>query len=146
MVILWPSWLPLSVRGRHTISSWLLSTRYHQELFARQGVRRDKIVVVPQPADLDFFNPARTAPIELPGTQSGVCCARLCVAGGEASSIESNLVWVVFFSGAKPESFRFFSIMEWEHRKGWDLLLRAFLSEFSRDEEVPLPLLLLGGG
>lgn len=44
--------------------------------------------------------------------------------------------------GAGSESprrpFRFLSVFKWEERKGWDVLLRAFLSEFVADEGVEL--------
>jgi glycosyltransferase involved in cell wall biosynthesis len=34
--------------------------------------------------------------------------------------------------------FNFLSVFGWELRKGWDILLRAFLEEFTRDEDVAL--------
>jgi GT2 family glycosyltransferase/glycosyltransferase involved in cell wall biosynthesis len=39
-----------------------------------------------------------------------------------------------------PESknFRFLSIFTWNNRKGWDILLRSFIQEFSRNETVEL--------
>lgn len=39
-------------------------------------------------------------------------------------------------SGAPP--FRFLSIFKWEARKGWDVLLQAYLSEFEHGERVEL--------
>jgi hypothetical protein len=35
----------------------------------------------------------------------------------------------------------FLSIFKWEHRKGWDVLLRAFLTEFNAREPVDLVIL-----
>lgn len=40
--------------------------------------------------------------------------------------------------GAK--GFNFLSVFEWVPRKGWDILLRAFFSEFGADEDVALVL------
>jgi glycosyltransferase involved in cell wall biosynthesis len=37
-------------------------------------------------------------------------------------------------------SFRFLSVFRWQRRKGWDLLIRAFLEEFSPGESVELTL------
>jgi glycosyltransferase involved in cell wall biosynthesis len=37
-------------------------------------------------------------------------------------------------------SFHFLSIFDWQFRKGWDLLLRAYLTEFHRHEDVALVL------
>jgi glycosyltransferase involved in cell wall biosynthesis len=34
--------------------------------------------------------------------------------------------------------FNFLSVFEWNPRKGWDVLLRAFLTEFSRSDDVAL--------
>lgn len=34
--------------------------------------------------------------------------------------------------------FAFLSIFKWEHRKGWDLLLRAYMTEFTIDDPVVL--------
>ncbi len=48
-----------------------------------------------------------------------------------------------FRPGLKPlpiprHGFNFLSVFEWTHRKGPDVLLRAYLSEFHRDEDVAL--------
>lgn len=40
-----------------------------------------------------------------------------------------------------PTAFVFLSIFKWEHRKGWDVLLNAFVREFSADESVDLVIL-----
>jgi len=39
-----------------------------------------------------------------------------------------------------PDSrgFNFLSVFDWQHRKGWDVLLRAYLHEFRADEDVAL--------
>jgi hypothetical protein len=36
----------------------------------------------------------------------------------------------------------FFSVFKWEQRKGWDVLLKAFLQEFSGADDVVLYLLI----
>jgi len=40
----------------------------------------------------------------------------------------------------EKKEFNFISIFDWSLRKGWDVLLRAFIEEFSPDEEVSLTL------
>jgi glycosyltransferase involved in cell wall biosynthesis len=35
-------------------------------------------------------------------------------------------------------TFRFLSVFRWQERKGWDLLLRAYLQEFNRNDDVEL--------
>jgi glycosyltransferase involved in cell wall biosynthesis len=37
-----------------------------------------------------------------------------------------------------PRGFRFVSVFDWTARKGWDVLLRAYLEEFRHDEDVSL--------
>ena len=66
---------------------------------------------MPQPFDSVLFNPLVTAPMELP--------ERIGASGRPA--------------------FAFLSVFKWEERKGWDVLLRAYLAEFARtaDEVVP---------
>ena len=43
--------------------------------------------------------------------------------------------------GVGPETLVFLSIFKWEERKAWDVLLRAFYSEFSNKEDVVLLIL-----
>lgn len=38
------------------------------------------------------------------------------------------------------KSFNFFSVFVWDYRKGWDILLKAYLSEFKKHEDVALVL------
>jgi len=45
---------------------------------------------------------------------------------------------IVESSGADPGSFKFFSVFQWGYRKGWDVLLRAYWSEFTREDNVAL--------
>lgn len=40
--------------------------RFHAKVFEDGGVEASKIVVVPEPADVDFFNPLAATPLELP--------------------------------------------------------------------------------
>jgi len=43
-------------------------TRFHLETFAKSGVDVNKLVVIPESVDVDFFNPNVTRPIDkLPG-------------------------------------------------------------------------------
>lgn len=42
------------------------------------------------------------------------------------------------FKLPKKRGFTFLSVFDWQDRKGYDILLRAFLSEFKRDEDVTL--------
>jgi len=41
-------------------------------------------------------------------------------------------------SKQKPGQFNFLSVFKWEQRKGWDVLLKAYFTEFTKDENVAL--------
>ena len=47
-------------------------------------------------------------------------------------------------SHPNPNDYRFLSIFKWEARKGWDVLLRAYLREFSSQDDVSLHILTHG--
>lgn len=98
---------------------WVPS-QFHIDTFTRAGVVAEKLVKVVQPVDTHFFNPARVRPLRLPKTTP------------------------VFGSSTNPSPshpFVFLSIFKWEHRKGWDILLSAYLSAFSATDKVSLYLL-----
>jgi glycosyltransferase involved in cell wall biosynthesis len=38
----------------------------------------------------------------------------------------------------RPSPFTFLSVFRWQYRKGWDILLQAYLAEFTPDEDVQL--------
>ncbi len=116
-------------------------TQFHYETFAASGVNRSKLVVIPESVDIDTFNPETTQPLNhLPGYPE------------------------------TREYFKFLSIFKWEPRKvrrsfhhngmlfvlncltrlfpssfyldqGWDVLLRAYFEEFTRNDKVVLYLL-----
>lgn len=46
----------------------------------------------------------------------------------------------------EPRAFTFLSIFEWTFRKGWDILIRAFIEEFQPDEDVRLLIRTYQGG
>ncbi|KAL0024842.1 hypothetical protein WJX79_004444 [Trebouxia sp. C0005] len=82
-------------------------TEFHKQVFADSGVKANKLHVVPEPVDVDFFNPKGVTPLELP---------------------LGKLVFGRARSEAKTVAF--LSIFKWELRKGWDVLLAAYLDCF----------------
>ncbi|KAJ7547733.1 hypothetical protein O6H91_08G101300 [Diphasiastrum complanatum] len=95
-------------------------TQFNIETFARSGVMESKLVKVRQTVDIEFFNPTQVHPLPL------------------------SFNWQVFgpsknhsnFFSSKP--YVFLSIFKWEVRKGWDILIKAFLQEFSAEDDVVL--------
>ena len=69
-------------------------TRWHVQVFAKAGVERSALRVIPEPVDTALFSPVAATPR----------------------------------TGARP--FAFLSSFKWEQRKGWDLLLSAYWTEF----------------
>ncbi|XP_024518117.1 uncharacterized protein LOC112341740 [Selaginella moellendorffii] len=98
---------------------WVPS-QFNVETFASSGVLRSKLVKVPQAVDTHFFDPGRVTPLKL--STAGRVLGR----GSEDSEFLAR------------SSFVFLSIFKWETRKGWDVLLQAFLEEFSADDDVAL--------
>eukprot|EP01062_Namystynia_karyoxenos_P047980 TRINITY_DN36404_c0_g1_i1.p1 TRINITY_DN36404_c0_g1~~TRINITY_DN36404_c0_g1_i1.p1 ORF type:complete len:490 (+),score=161.18 TRINITY_DN36404_c0_g1_i1:66-1535(+) len=76
-------------------------TEFHRGSFSAHGVAAEKLHVVPEGVDTAFFDAEkRPTPLRL-----------------RHRSLRSD-------------SFIFLSVFKWERRKGWDVLLRAFLEEF----------------
>ncbi|KAA0034642.1 group 1 family glycosyltransferase [Cucumis melo var. makuwa] len=103
---------------------WVPS-EFHVSTFVESGVDPSKIVKVVQPVDVNFFDPLKYKPFSLESVGT-------LVLGGNNFE-EVRLV--------EKKRFVFLSIFKWEFRKGWDLLLEAYLKEFSKKDEVGLFLL-----
>ncbi|XP_019151141.1 PREDICTED: uncharacterized protein LOC109147924 isoform X2 [Ipomoea nil] len=94
-------------------------TEFHVETFMRSGVDPLKVVKVVQAVDVEFFDPVKYEPLDIGARGSLVL--------GKSNSGEKEFV--------------FLSVFKWEHRKGWDVLLRSYLREFDKDDGVALFLL-----
>jgi hypothetical protein len=64
-------------------------TTFHLETFMKSGVNRSKLFVVPEPVDVNFFDPERVTPLEL-----------------------ERLIHVHERVQLKPKSFKFLSIFK----------------------------------
>lgn len=85
---------------------WLPSS-FLVDVFVDGGVPREKLLVLPIPIDTRFFSPV---PFSLrPGTTSALRPLPLPNKG----------------------DFNFLSVFKWEQRKGWDILVEAYLLEFT---------------
>ena len=108
------------VRRCNALDEIWVPTSFHVDTFAASGVLREKLVVVPEPVDIAFFDPARFEPAALPPPR--------------AQSVFGD-------PGAPPPTAWLLSVFKWEARKGWDVLLSAFLAEFTGADPVGLLLL-----
>ncbi|XP_057978891.1 uncharacterized protein LOC131165273 [Malania oleifera] len=98
-------------------------TEFHVSTFIQSGVEPSKVAKIVQPIDINFFNPEKYRPLDLASAGNLVLGK---TSGG--SSSEKN-------------EFVFLSVFKWEYRKGWDVLLKAYLKEFSWVDGVALYLL-----
>ena len=94
--------------------------KYHVRMFANAGVPRGKLYVIPEAVPTDFFNPTAVNSADKAARRSG--SARL---------MDSSMT---------IQPYIFFSVFKWEPRKGWDVLLTAYWSEFERHDPVILRL------
>lgn len=86
-------------------------TTWHAEVFAKHGIAREKIAVIPEAVDATLFDPALVVPPPPTATEDGTC-----------------------------RTFKFLSIFKWERRKGWHALLEAYWRAFANDDDVVLQL------
>ena len=116
-------------------------TEFHREVFAKSGVARSKLVVVPEATDTAFFDPAAHAPLALPDLPplAPAPAATAAAGDGAAAAAAATTAAAAAAAAAAVESdFLFLSVFKWERRKGWDVLLEAFLAEFRPWERAVL--------
>ncbi|KAL2549037.1 UDP-Glycosyltransferase superfamily protein [Forsythia ovata] len=88
----------------------------------RSGVDPLKVKKIVQSVDLEFFDPSKYKPLDF-------------------SSIATLVLGSDLTGSNLEEKFVFLSVFKWEYRKGWDVLLRSYLKEFSGVDNVALYLL-----
>eukprot|EP00898_Chlorokybus_atmophyticus_P000068 jgi/Chlat1/1061/Chrsp110S01538 len=99
-------------------------TDFHLRTFVNAGVHASKLVKVVEPVETDLFNPNNVWPMSLP--------------------VGSLVIGDPIDSEKGPHTthtFSFLSVFKWEERKGWDVLLHAFLKEFSSQDNAALYIL-----
>ena len=115
-------------------------TDFHRDVFARGGVVPEKLVVVPEPVDVDFFDPAKVGTLMFPRSEGAGAAL-------EETELEGAALEETELSGRREgqrrRQFRLLSVFKWEDRKGWDVLLRAYFLEFAGTPESEVVLYLL---
>ena len=96
-------------------------TEFHVASFVKSGVDSSKVVKIVQPVDVEVFDPLKYEPLDL------VEIGDLVLGGSGVRGLGLGFV--------------FLSVFKWEKRKGWDVLLKAYLREFSGEDNVALFLL-----
>ena len=122
---------PLLVNASNTIPDeiWVPS-KFVFDSFLKSGVTT-RMEIIPEPIDVDTFDPRRVVGIELPPAgRYRYKCNRQPANG-------SN----IFGQKRSSSSFNFFSDFKWEPRKGWAALFEAYFTAFrssSSSESVHL--------
>jgi glycosyltransferase involved in cell wall biosynthesis len=134
-------------------------TDFMRQVALKGGVQADKLLVVPEPVDTDFFDPARAEEAvrkdlaaahsaaaafgdlestTLPGTGGLGTDGRPRFAGRRCTGSDGNPIP----RGSSTDCpLRFLSVGKWERRKGFDVLLRAYLTDFTDSDHVELYIL-----
>lgn len=87
----------------------LVPCHFNLDTFENGGFNRNKMTVVPHVVDTEFLNPDNYTPIDF--TANGIL---------------------------PKKDFYFLTVMDVTHRKGWDIMLRAYLREFAGDNNIGL--------
>jgi glycosyltransferase involved in cell wall biosynthesis len=89
-------------------------TNYHVQIFVEAGIPPDKLLVVPEPVDTDFFDPREVSAKDIHGWRASAAVAAGLPAAPAVGDVQH----------AQP--FVFCSVFKWEARKGWDALISAY--------------------
>lgn len=119
------TWVP-KINSQHRV--WVPSP-FNLETFARAGVKGNKLRFIPEPIDTELFRPSSSSSDGLyyameTQRRTRVATRRNCSWIDKTIDLSCNFV--------------FLSVFAWNDRKGWDVLLRAFFSEFQQSERVCL--------
>ncbi|KAF2295029.1 hypothetical protein GH714_031097 [Hevea brasiliensis] len=109
------------VRRCNRMDSVWVPTEFHVSTFIESGVDPSTVVKVVQPIDVEIFDPLKHKPLNLASIGNLVLGTR---------NMDSN-----------SKEFVFLSVFKWEYRKGWDVLLKSYLTEFSGIDGISLYLL-----
>ncbi|KAI3437848.1 hypothetical protein D9Q98_000294 [Chlorella vulgaris] len=110
-------------------------TEFHRDSFAASGVDARILHVVPEPVDVhNHFDPLRHRPLPLPLDQ------RVFGPDWPHISQDDDEDGGLYGGDESSPPFVFLSVFKWETRKGWDVLLRAYLTAFTAEDNVLLML------
>ncbi|GAB5353892.1 hypothetical protein AAMO2058_000073100 [Amorphochlora amoebiformis] len=112
-------------------------TEFHARIFAKAGVSREKLVVIGESVDTDFYNPEAS----LSCKHFANVPKRLSRPGEPLENIPGNWSNSKLGLSRNVSEFRFLSVFKWEDRKGWDILLKGYMNEFDASDPVILYIL-----
>jgi glycosyltransferase involved in cell wall biosynthesis len=114
-------WVPLLNSAQRYDEIWVPAEAV-KAAFVGSGVRAGKILVIPEPIDTQRYSPDGRA-LQLPHALSGLRHA--------TSNTDTN-------ADKLNNNFKFLSIFKFEPRKGWDAMMKAYLSTYTAQDPVSL--------
>ncbi|XP_042475292.1 uncharacterized protein LOC122057306 [Macadamia integrifolia] len=121
---------PGHVKRCNRMDSVWVPTEFHVSTFIQSGIESSKVLKIVQPVDVKFFDPSKYKPLSFASMEKLILGSVTRISNPHRIS-----------NPQKNRNFVFLSIFKWEYRKGWDLLLRSYLKEFSGLDNVALYLL-----
>eukprot|EP00760_Papus_ankaliazontas_P035550 PhM_4_TR7886/c0_g1_i1/m.55492 len=119
------------LKHQNDVDEIWVPSRFVYYVFKSNGFDEKKLVLMPEPIDVHFFDPRVTQPVLLPNR--------------DLWNSYSNFPSSETFDADKPpyslrRHFKFMSVFKWEDRKAWDVMLRAYVKEFapSKGDRVSL--------
>ena len=118
---------------------WVPS-RFVRWVFQQNGFAPSRIVVIPEPIDVFFFDPATTRPLNLPFPHGHAPWRRKSNLLVTATSLNKsvNASRRCEQQSAAAQFFKFLSVFKWESRKGPDILFQSYFESFTSTDHVSL--------
>ena len=123
------------------VDSLWVPTRWHQKLYRSFGVTPDLVDVLPEAIDTSFFDPALCPARSRPGSSSAGRSSPTCFSSSVPPRVRCPRV-----GEEEGYDFTFYSAFKFEHRKGWDVLLRAYFREFRQAAAAAVAAAAVNGG
>lgn len=118
-------------------------TEWHKKVFEDwlrlMGIRSPVVEVVPEAVDTRLFDPVTAVPVRR--SQVNAIETEVSIVGSGDSEQGTRKQCSFVGEAVKclnNERFEFLSNFKWEHRKGWDLLLDAYWTAFTAEDDVLL--------
>jgi glycosyltransferase involved in cell wall biosynthesis len=131
---------PKFVQAAENMDEIWVPSQFSLDVLASSGVNRAKIKIVPIPVDTDRFSPISVEPADLLSMGEALFKASE-YEGTKSAKLRGIASATAGLALGDQRPFVFLSTFKWEDRKGWDVLLDAFVSTFKSSDRVALYIL-----
>lgn len=135
------------LRHLHIANEIWVPSSFVYDAFRRSGVPESKLILMPEALDVHLYCPAAVfaqQQQQMDDERVSTRSAEFALPPGLAELNGVGRRNTDFFASNivdlrdVVDNYKFLSIFKWELRKGWDILLKAYFSEFSRKDKVSL--------